>query len=152
MSGTPAIPETFESRQERTARRIHPRQFINENNHTLAIVQFLEQLRQLVKSLHPRLRLFKPLKTVIQQRIVETLQLGLHSVLFILLVNWRYTSVLKGEFILQCLFDKERLADSPSAIYCYKFCTITIVEPFQLFYLLFPSNNCTHNYYILPQR
>ena len=60
--------------------------------------------------------------------------------------------MLKGELTLQCLFDEKCLADASSAIYSDKFWTIAIVEPFELLYLLFSSNNSTHNVLILPQR
>ena len=89
---------------------------------------------------------------MIQHGIIETLQLGLHPVFLILLVDGRNASMLKGETVFKCLFDKERLTYTSPAIYCYKFSTIAAIEPFQLFYLLFSSNDCTHNYYILPQR
>ena len=67
---------------------------------------------------------------MIKHRIIETLQLSLHSILLVFLVNWRYTSMLKGEFILQCLFDEKGLTNTPPAIHSNEFRTITLVKPF----------------------
>ena len=60
--------------------------------------------------------------------------------------------MLKGKPIFQCLLDEICLTYSPPSIDSNEFWTVTIVESFQLFYLMFSSDNCTHNYFNLPQR
>ena len=127
MTAAPSIPETLESGEETAAGSVHPRQFIEEYDHPLPPVLRLQQLDQLEKCLHPRFWLLVALKSMVEQREIETFQLGLHPVPFILLVHWRHAGMLEGESAFQSLLDEEGLAYSPSAIYSDELGSIAVI-------------------------
>ena len=52
----------------------------------------------------------------------------------------------KGYPTFQSLLDKKCLSHTTSSIDSDKLWLVTMVESLQLFYFMFSSNNCTHNY------
>ena len=148
---TPPVPKAFESRKKSRTGRVHPRQFIDENNLPGAVIKRNEQLFQLKERLHPRFGFLETFQSMVQQRIIETFQLGLHSISFPFLVNRRHPRMLEGDATFQCLLDEESLPYTSSAIYSHKLGTFATIEFFQLFHFTSSSNYCTHDAYILPQ-
>lgn len=83
-------------------------------------------------------------QTVIQQRIIETLQLSLHTVLLVFLVYWRNTCMQESDSPLKRLLYQESLAYTATTIYCNKLRTVTLIVSFQFQDLQFPTNYITH--------
>lgn len=69
---------------------------------------------------------------MVQHGVVETLQLSTQTVFLVFLINRRYSRMLKGNFVFQCLLYEECLSNTAPAIYCNKLWAVAMVEPVQL--------------------
>ena len=127
---SPVVPEPLKSRHELRPWRIHPWQFIKENHDSLTLVLLFHQLREHQEGINPTRRLMRLAHAVLLQRDIELLQLQLHQVyprllllvlaLRLLVFDRRKTCMTKRQLTSQCLINQERLANTPTTIYCHK--------------------------------
>ena len=109
---------------------IHPWQFIDENDLTLAVISLFKESFQHIESLLPTGRdLLIAIQAIGPHGVIKLLKLQFQYVLFPFpgrIIHWGYGSMLKDKLALEELIDKKCLTNSSPAINRNQLCPVFI--------------------------
>ena len=131
--GSPFVPKGSESRQELRAGRVHPRQFVNENDFAGFLAGCDDGSKE-VKSLEPVLWAFPACASVCLKGFEEMGELALQ-------VGVQQTGMLKGESVAEGFAHEISLADSAASVDGDEFGLVGVEQAVQFLYFCGSSNH-----------